>query len=112
MEGITILNTVYEYASLINPLWVLAFIGICLIISLIGLFTIDYDKVQIACKVLIAFSLIGFVGSIIGASIETDKIVDTKYQVLISEEVNLKEFQEKYEIIEKNGEIYTIREIK
>ena len=33
-----------------------------------------------------------------------------EYNVIISDEVSLTEFNEKYEIIEQNGKIYTVRE--
>ena len=33
-----------------------------------------------------------------------------EYEVLIDEEVNLVDFYEKYDIIEKKGEIYVIKE--
>ena len=35
-----------------------------------------------------------------------------EYKVTINENVSLIEFNEKYEIIEQNGKIYTIKEIK
>ena len=42
--------------------------------------------------------------------IPNEKIVE--YKVTINENVSLIEFNEKYEIIEQNGKIYTIKEIK
>lgn len=36
--------------------------------------------------------------------------VETTYKVTISEEVSLNDFMEKYEIIGKEGKIYTVRE--
>lgn len=35
---------------------------------------------------------------------------ETQYKVTISDEVQLNEFNEKYEIIEQDGKIYTVRE--
>ena len=44
---------------------------------------------------------------------ELNEVVDyTKYNVLISEEVNFQEFYDKYEILEAKGQIYTVREIE
>ena len=34
----------------------------------------------------------------------------TKYKVIISDEVNFTEFNEKYEVLEQDGKIYTIKE--
>jgi hypothetical protein len=65
---------------------------------------------------LFLFSVLGVIvgvlfGIIIGsvACIETDE-VETTYKVTISEEVSLNDFMEKYEIIDQEGKIYTVRE--
>jgi pyruvate/oxaloacetate carboxyltransferase len=42
--------------------------------------------------------------------LKTDKILDTKYEVTISDEVLLTEFYEKYEVISQNDKIFTVRE--
>ena len=45
---------------------------------------------------------------------KTDNLIENfdymEYKVLISEEVNFIEFNQKYEIIEQEGEIFTIKE--
>ena len=46
----------------------------------------------------------------IGIAIKTDEIIDTEYEVIISDEVSMNEFNEKYEIVEQRGKIYTIKE--
>lgn len=59
----------------------------------------------------IAGSIVGiFAYAIIFQCIFPDKFI--KYKVTISEEVSMVEFYEKYEIIDVDGMIYTIREKK
>ena len=110
MEGVEILNTTYEYARLINPHW----LALCLILSLLvgiaGLLTIDYDAIH---RILVASAivlLLNGVGCFVGGLIESDTIVCTKYDVIISDEVKMNEFFSKYEVIEQNGKIYTVKE--
>lgn len=110
MEDVTILNTIYEYGRLISPIWFLIFAIAALIIAFIGMCTVNYDTIQRILHILIAIAIIGIAICGIGASIKTNKIVDTKYQVIVSDDVNFNEFHEKYEIIEQNGKIYTVRE--
>ena len=47
-------------------------------------------------------------GTIAGASFPTG--YETQYKVTISDEVSMNEFLERYEIIEQEGKIYTVRE--
>ena len=35
---------------------------------------------------------------------------ETRYEVIVSDEVNFNEFNEKYEILDQDGKIYTVRE--
>jgi ABC-type xylose transport system permease subunit len=59
-------------------------------------------------------SLFIFVGLLFGtlAGVTTTKPreYETRYKVLISDEVSMTEFLEKYEIVNTEGKIYTIRE--
>ena len=61
----------------------------------------------------IAFAICFITVIVLGFSqTETDEIIDTQYQVILEDSVSLNDFLDHYEIIEQNGEIYTIREIK
>ena len=110
MNGVEILNTTYEYDSLIDPLWVAICLFVGLIIATIGAHTIDYDTVQRILQVLIVVVGICFVACLVGSLIKTDKIVETKHQVIVSEDVNLEEFLDKYEILDQEDKIYTVKE--
>lgn len=110
MTGVEILNITYKYASLINVCWLLLCLCLMLLIAIAGMITIDYDiiqKILIRCEIFMALiTIVCFIGVLI----KTDEIIDTEYDVVISDEVSMNEFTEKYEIIEQNGKIYTVKE--
>lgn len=109
MNGVEIFNTVYEYDRLISSDWVALVVLITGIIAIAGICTTSFDKAQKVLKILVTISIACVIGSVIGANIETNKIIGTKYQVTISEEVKFNDFMEKYEIVDQDGEIYTVR---
>ena len=51
-------------------------------------------------------------GYIVGMSTGKPTDYETHYKVLVSDEVSLNEFNEKYEIIEQDGKIFEIKEKK
>lgn len=60
-------------------------------------------------------ALMSILGAILGGVIwsgvwDDAKRSTTTYDVLISDEVKMNEFNEKYEIVSQNGNIYTIKE--
>ena len=110
MAGVEILNTIYKYGELIHPLWFCIFFATSLVVAMVGACTIKHDVAQRICVVFIAITIISAIVCFIGALITTDEIVDTQYQVVVSDDVNFNEFQEKYEIIKQEGKIYTVRE--
>ena len=65
--------------------------------------------------VIVSGALMSILGAILGAVIwsgvsDDAKRSTTTYDVLISDEVKMNEFNEKYEIVSQNGNIYTIKE--
>ena len=108
MNGVTILNS-YESLTnfgsilLINILcaWFLA----AAIVALFALLKYGCDSwkefvILIVCVVL---------AIVCGCLIPEDKY-ETHYQVTVDNSVSMNEFQNKYEIIEVEGKIYTVRE--
>lgn len=110
MNGVEVLNTIYEYGSMMSPMWLIFFTTVAIIIAILGIITVSYDNVQIILKILEIFAIVGIIVCGIGLVIKNDEIVDTKYQVIISDDVNFGEFMKKYEILNQEGEIYTVRE--
>lgn len=51
-----------------------------------------------------------FVGFLVGATAQKPIAYENQYKVTISEEVSMVEFLDRYEIIEQEGKIFTIRE--
>lgn len=52
----------------------------------------------------------GMLGALSGSWFSQPTEYTTEYKVIISDEVSLNEFNEKYEIIGQDGKIYTVRE--
>jgi hypothetical protein len=68
----------------------------------------DFDDIIIG---VIAGAVLGcFFGAICGSSISITTSYETQYKVIISDEVSMNEFLERYEIIDQEGKIYTVRE--
>ena len=108
MEGITILNELVVNNAPVGWFAIVAgavLLGVCFwaMISFISWReygpSIAFVILSIICSGLIVF----------GVAI-TDTPPETRYQVLIDESVSMSEFFEKYEIIEQEGKIYTIKE--
>ena len=109
MEGITVLNS---YANELTALEIYLYIAI-LIGSLLsgGLF---YFAIKDKNTPGIVFSSMFIAIFLVLFGITTHKYFikepDTYYQVVLDENVSYLEFTEKYEVIEQNGQIYTIKE--
>lgn len=110
MNGVEILKTIYEYESLINPIWGVALCMIGIAIALAGMCTVNYDVVQRVLLTLAAVVIVGMVVCIIGAKIKTDTVISTQYKVTIDDSVSMNEFLDKYEILDQEGKIYTVKE--
>lgn len=93
-----------------------AFWGVSLAVFglfLIGGVVIAVDEAD-ACRAVV-FAIVGVLfGALIGGGAGTGAQIiaeyANEYQVLISEDVSLVEFNERYEIVDKQGKIYTVRE--
>lgn len=110
MNGVTILNS---YESLTNFGSILLMSILCVwflaaaIVALFALLKYGYDSwKEFAILIICVVLSIGC-----GCLIPEDKY-ETHYQVTIDNSVSMNEFQNKYEIIEVEGKIYTVRERK
>lgn len=115
LEGIEILNKIEIMES---PMWITIAIIVCSVGILvgIGMFFADVitdfldDKWWISALIIV-LSYIGVLTmSILDKNLLTEPTGQYKYQVTIDDNVSMNEFLEKYEIIEVNGKIYTIKE--
>lgn len=108
MDGVTILNS-YETlanASSVFLYFFWGFIFTVLALILLWLFIVDnYSSMSTAISAII----VGALAVIFFCNIP-EKNYEIRYQVTIDDSVSMNEFQSKYEIIEIEGKIYTIRE--
>lgn len=107
MNGVTVLNS-YEIltnASSIFFVLVLGFVFANLALSFLYLFIKDNPSISTAIFAIVT----GALAVILFCNIPEKKL-ETRYQVTIDDSVSINEFQNKYEIIEVEGKIYTIRE--
>ena len=84
--------------------------GMCVIAGIV--LSITYKD----WSALLLFGITGIIfGSLIGVycgkAMEMPTEYETHYKVIISDEVSMNKFIEKYEIIDQEGKIYTVREI-
>ena len=104
MPGIEILNTIETTTT---PTWFIVVVTSCLLFSAAYAFFGDSDNIMQAILAIVS-ALVFLAFMILAPAFVVPN--GTKYQVLIDEEVNLIEFNEKYEILEIEGKIYTIKE--
>lgn len=110
MEGVTILNTIEVMASTWGFSIVGLIIAILTLFILIGtIFSIIKNEVFIT-YFLSPFVVFGFVISTMCFSSANEYFDHYEYQVIIDDSVSLVEFTEKYEILDQEGLIYTVKE--
>lgn len=108
MDGVIILNS---YESLTNFDSILLMSILCalfLAVAIIALFAL----LKYGCDSWKEFAILVIcvvLTIVCGCLIPEDKY-ETRYQVTVDDLVSMNEFQNKYEIIEVEGKIYTIRE--
>ena len=115
MTGVEILSseTIYETEVFwwIIPL----FAGIGLLIGLILAITaginygFDGSEIWYVFALIVVFALLGFLGSLISEH-EIDIVDHIEYKVTIDDSVSMNEFLDKYEILDQEGKIYTVKE--
>lgn len=89
-------------------------VAIVFIISIIAGFIFACQEGSIGAGLLMFGCMLIGVGSLLGI-IAGKKCVDpteyeTQYKVIVDDSVSMTEFSEKYEILEQEGKIYTVRE--
>ena len=68
----------------------------------------DWICIPLMTTILVCVGAI--IGLLLAALFRTPTKYETQYKVTISDEVSMNDFLEKYEIIETEGKIYTVRE--
>ena len=114
MPGVEILNSevIYETDISFVPVIVCVIAGIIMGFVTVGFKRGQFDFSEGVCGALIG-ALIGILIGLVGTLFtirRTDTVKYVKYNVTVSDDVNFNEFIEKYEIIEQNGKVYTVKE--
>lgn len=68
----------------------------------------DFDGIIV--PILLGVVLGALFGAIAGSATEKPIEYETQYKVTISDEVSMNDFLERYEIVDQEGKIYTVRE--
>ena len=115
MTGVEILNTEIFYEMEVS-MWLIPLLAGCgliagLIVAIIEWFNYGFD---IDCIFLITTCiLIGLFFGVLGTAYtasETDVVDHIEYKVTIDDSVSMNEFLDKYEILDQEGKIYTVKE--
>ena len=109
MNGVEILSSTSIYNTFL-PEWmgVVGFISM-LVFCIVGIAFICDERYDwlILCGALTAAM---FVVMVCGSTDNKNSIHHTEYKVIINDSVKMNDFVEKYEIIDQEGKIYTVRE--
>ena len=114
MTGVEILATeevVTKYAF--N--WLPFFITLGVVLFVYVLVGTIMSAIYYDWRHLLVGSIVGTImgvifGAICGCEFGTPTEFENQYRVTVSDEVSMVEFMDKYEIIEQDGKIYTVRE--
>ncbi len=112
MNGVEILASSEIVAEVVFN-W-FAFTIVFVIITIIAAFVAyaidDSIDEKITTFFIIAILLGGFLGLVAGVSFVTPTKYETHYKVTIDDSVSMNEFLDKYEILDQEGKIYTVKE--
>lgn len=109
MTGVEILSSETIYNTIL-PEWCIALgfiLGIVFVIVTIFTFLGDHNILGCICLVMIIASIV--VACLGGTYSKTD-IHHIEYKVTIDDSVSMNEFLDKYEILDQEGKIYTVKE--
>ena len=115
MNGVEILSQTNIYETKNYPLILVIGIGIGLLVGLgfaiteWRLFGLNGDGFVF----LLFFLAIGIFVGLLGFAFshhKTDNVDYVEYKVAVSDEVNFTDFMDKYEILDQEGKIYTVKE--
>ena len=110
MQGVTILH---EYQYIVDYLWgwrwqgILSFcLGVLLLVAAFYLLKNYYEAYGGFCLYLGVIAI----GTAIFIQAHATLVYENRYKVLIDDTCNITEFFDKYEILDKQGEIYIVKE--
>jgi flagellar motor component MotA len=109
MNGVEILSSKTMYNTIL-PEWCLI-VGLILAITCLVFTMILFgDRYNIAGTLCAILMIIGMIMACLGAISNKIDINHIEYKVTIDDSVSMNEFLDKYEILDQEGKIYTVRE--
>ena len=114
MNGVDILTT-FEVATETTFNWSLfwlVFFTVGVVSFFFFIFAVfrDNEVVDFVFSIITAVIVAVGIGFIAGDALGDPIAYENQYKVTISDEVSLNEFYEKYEVLDQDGKIYTVRE--
>lgn len=109
MNGVEILSSQTIYDTVL-PAWlgVIGFIMLIVIFVLYVAFEVEFETDgTIIYTILVLASILLMVLSLVSGETDINRI---EYKVTIDDSVSMNEFLDKYEIIDQEGKIYTVKE--
>ena len=109
MNGVEILSSETIYNTILPEYWLGIGLGLAFILVIVMAFCFANEHIILGfiCMVL-SVSFI-FVGSLGGICRKTD-IDHIEYKVIVDDSVSMNEFLNKYEILDREGKIYIVKE--
>ena len=111
MNGVEILSSVEVGVDYVSNWWLMGFILLgCIAFGGIVGFRAYHDLEDAVAGCLVG-TLIGLlVWALIGLGTSKPTAYETHYKVTIDDSVSMNEFLDKYEILDQEGKIYTVKE--
>lgn len=115
MSGVEILATEEVVVAWESWNWegFLTTVGLCFLVAIAaGILTGVSDDWGLGVTIFLTVFLVGgaLFGTLIGCTTGEPIEYEAQYKVVIDDSVSMNEFTEKYEIIDQDGKIYTVRE--
>ena len=108
MDGVIILNS-YEHLTNSSSIFAMSVLFVwsfaATVVALLALLKHGCDSWKEFVILIVCIALTIVCGCLI-----PERKYETRYQVTVNDSVSMNEFQNKYEIIEVEGKIYTVRE--
>lgn len=109
MNGVEILSSETIYSPILPEYWLGIGLGVALLFIVAMAFCFANENIILGFICMILSLSFVFVGCLGGTCKKTD-IDHIEYKVTVDDSVSMNEFLNKYEILEQEGKIYTVRE--
>lgn len=109
MNGVEILSSTIIYNTIL-PAWC-SVVGFILMITFFAVNMLKSNEENCVATIILFVLMIGsIVLAILGSVSDTNSIKYIEHKVTIDDSVSMNEFLDKYEILDQEGKIYTVKE--